>query len=738
MAIPAEPLKQLSVLASGIETVRGQRDDAFVLFIGSGSSVVNDRPVAEELLNEVLLARWGGGLSEDQLAELTIEQRIERFGRHWSNNRYEAARNRKLREIYDRLRPTKGHSDLARLIKDGYAPFVLSSAIDPLLDNALAAVAHQEELLLGLWRVWINGRDSEEEIREVLEGKSKVDLAVVRLCGDFRFSGRDRVVPVTSEQIKRLIEPLRDPLSERLQSSLIIIDYKPFDAFLLDLIPERGGPIFVIGSEKPDQQFEHTLYHRRPDYIIDPSLTFTTIMGVLAEQLGVFKEVRQLTGKEVSKESIERLVETAPEQPADSRLLELIRLEFERGQQQVGKAAPAAPAVGQPLVDLSLVEPGVSVFTLHMDKEQRVSFNVDGVLNYKSDEAQPWRGESPDELNFTMQIMGDDLANAHRLARADDRATWRQKAKREGSRLRKDLLEGYPDLLRRLDMARHAVGNNPENLTLAFSGPRALLGMPYELLYLDDRPLITHHPACRQVSGVTPRHSQHLEAFVRQLRRKKEPLRVLLIASHTGGKISPDQEIAELHALITAQSQGRVDVQVDQLPTDRASLPEAEGVLKNCAYHLVHFAGHGAFEEQTGENSGLLFWKDTKRSAKAVLTARQLNEWLSNSETRLIYLSACVGARMGSEALLRANDYLGVMDAVVQAGVPYCLGYRWYVTDVGSRLFARQFYERLFTQPFAFIPERAVYHARKERYAAAGTDDETWTSPILVAQNLYR
>lgn len=748
MGLPAEIHKELSYLASGLDTVRGQREDAFVLFVGSGASLINDRPVAEELLREVLMAGWGAQLREEAINALSVEQRVDKFEESWPRA-MDAAKKRKLREIYDKLRPTPGHSTLAQLIKEGYFPFVLSSAIDPLLDNALAHVAHQEQLLLGGWRVWINGRDAEDEIREVLQGKSPVNLAVIRLCGDYRYQGKDRPMPVTRSQVLSQLQPIKDAVSDRLQGSLIIVDYTPFDSFLLDVIPEHGSyDVFVIGTQEPDKQFREHLYHRKPKYIIHPDLDFSTIMSAIAKDLEEFKEVKALTGKEVSRETIERLgsppaesqVAPTSEQGTDSRLLEMIRLEFERGQQQRGTqpAAPGPAAVSEePLVDLTLVEPSVSIFTLDMDSEERLSFSVEGVINYTSADHPQWRGEGVEDLNAMMQSMGRDLANAHHLRDKAARDDWRGKAKREGVRLRKDLFDGYPDLVRRLDLARHAI-DDPENLTLVFSGPRTYLGMPYELLYLDDKPLVTLNPTCRKVTGAASRHNQHFEAFVRHLKRQKKPLRVLLLSADTGG-LSSDQEIAELEQHITARAQGLVEVVIDSVPTARSGITEVERLLKGCSHHIVHFAGHGAFNEKTGENSGLLFWRDAaKRTEKVVLTARQLHEWLSISDTRLVYISACVGARIGGEALLRSNDYLGVMDAVVRAGVPYCLGYRWSVTDSGSRAFAGLFYERLFTAPFAFIPERAAFHARKERYAAAATEDETWASPILVAQNLYR
>ena len=97
------------------------------------------------------------------------------------------------------------------------------------------------------------------------------------------------------------------------------------------------------------------------------------------------------------------------------------------------------------------------------------------------------------------------------------------------------------------------------------------------------------------------------------------------------------------------------------------------------------------------------------------------------------YLSCCVGAMVSSVQRLRDDDYLGVMDAVIQAGVPYVLGYRWYVTDSGSRRFATLFYEKLIGERNS--PEQAVLYARSQLYGNDG-NDETWTSPILVSQNV--
>jgi CHAT domain-containing protein len=98
----------------------------------------------------------------------------------------------------------------------------------------------------------------------------------------------------------------------------------------------------------------------------------------------------------------------------------------------------------------------------------------------------------------------------------------------------------------------------------------------------------------------------------------------------------------------------------------------------------------------------------------------------------LFYLSSSVGATVGGQHLLHNNDYIGIIDALVHAGVPIVLAHRWHVTDRGALQFAKYFYKALLeTQS----PARAALHARTEIYISDPTN-ETWMSPILVSQSL--
>ena len=208
-------------------------------------------------------------------------------------------------------------------------------------------------------------------------------------------------------------------------------------------------------------------------------------------------------------------------------------------------------------------------------------------------------------------------------------------------------------------------------------------------------------------------------------------MRILLIASDTGN-IKADREIRELEKHIGQKNRGlNIKTEITSIPTKQASLQTVSKLLDKCAYHLVHYAGHAAFDAGSGEESGLFFWEKSNRRGKVErLVARSLARLLRGSQTRLFYLSTCVGATVGAESLLHQYDFLGVMDALVQAGLPSVLGFRWNVSDERARTFAGRFYNALFETR---APARAVHAARRSLYMEDASD-ETWTSPILVVQ----
>ena len=121
--------------------------------------------------------------------------------------------------------------------------------------------------------------------------------------------------------------------------------------------------------------------------------------------------------------------------------------------------------------------------------------------------------------------------------------------------------------------------------------------------------------------------------------------------------------------------------------------------MKKTNYDIIHYAGHGFFDAASPEDSYLLFWRDAgTKTEKLKMKATELKLLLDQSEARLVYLSCCYGTAAADNAALLDDDFLGLTDAVVLAGVPSVLGYRWPVSDAGAPKLALSFYKSLLKQ----------------------------------------
>jgi len=189
-----------------------------------------------------------------------------------------------------------------------------------------------------------------------------------------------------------------------------------------------------------------------------------------------------------------------------------------------------------------------------------------------------------------------------------------------------------------------------------------------------------------------------------------------------------DEEVRILEGKIKGQK--RIPVYVTSIPTAQANYERIKSELSTTKYDIIHYAGHGSYVASSPEESCLYFWRDENRSEIVKMTAAELKMLLEQSDARFIYLSSCYGSASGGSADLLDDDFLGLADAVIQAGVPSALGFRWPVSDIGAQGLASTFYQSLLEQG---SPEIALWHARRE-LAAVGRNDPTWLSPILIHQ----
>ncbi|MBE7552399.1 MAG: CHAT domain-containing protein [Anaerolineales bacterium] len=269
--------------------------------------------------------------------------------------------------------------------------------------------------------------------------------------------------------------------------------------------------------------------------------------------------------------------------------------------------------------------------------------------------------------------------------------------------------------------------DTPQQLSIIFETTRDYLQLPLEFTFLelDSEFLVLQHPTTRFITNVTPRRPAISPGFL----AAADTLRVLIIASNTTPSIEAvDREAKDLAHFFRTQE--FIPAEVKLLLTKEATYDRVRRELQRPDYDIIHYAGHGTFNSKMPGQSKLYFWSQSNRQGEEKeMSAEELKVLLGDSTARLVYLNSCYGAAAAGKILLLDDDFLGLADAAVMAGVPSVLSFRWSVFDESARQLALAFYRSLLSQG---RPGLALLHAR--RALATHRNDPAWLSPILIHQ----
>lgn len=309
---------------------------------------------------------------------------------------------------------------------------------------------------------------------------------------------------------------------------------------------------------------------------------------------------------------------------------------------------------------------------------------------------------------------------------------WRPEANSVGKAVYEALIKER-DLLGKL-VASRIFANAANPLWLEFTGTASGLGIPFELLRDENQYVFAqHHILTRRIQFEgfnTTRKTETFHQLVEKLIARQEPLQVLIIGANSDGRIpAAEAEARQVRQSLFAQMSVLGVTQEDSvtlLVGADAAYENVFRVLEENNYHLVHYCGHGEYDDRLAESSGLVL-RDGDRLR--TLTAYELNSLLKDKETRLVYLSSCLGSRTANR--LGRGDFHSVFEALAKADIPCAIGYRWDVSDSSAMAMSRAFYNELW---ITFAPGEALFRARRKLINELGVDDETWASPVLMMQ----
>jgi hypothetical protein len=241
--------------------------------------------------------------------------------------------------------------------------------------------------------------------------------------------------------------------------------------------------------------------------------------------------------------------------------------------------------------------------------------------------------------------------------------------------------------------------------------PPELTALPWELLY---------DPEKREFLSLSKRA---LITRYLHVPRPPSPLRIelplrLLIAFASPQDLPALEVEAELTGIKKALSlpveHNLIQFDVLEKVTTRAL---RDTLLKPC--HILHFIGHGVFDEGLGS----LAFEDQHGDAELV-TGRTLGTLLKSTSVRLVVLNSCQSA----QNVQNARAFTGVGPALVDAGVPAVVAMQFVVGDDSARVFTEDFYGML----SHYLPvDECVSRAREGMMLRAGAENVDWATPVL-------
>ncbi len=165
------------------------------------------------------------------------------------------------------------------------------------------------------------------------------------------------------------------------------------------------------------------------------------------------------------------------------------------------------------------------------------------------------------------------------------------------------------------------------------------------------------------------------------------PLRVLVVISDP--KDYPALNVAKerdkiQQALTPLEQRQRIKLEI----IEHATLRKITQGISEHHCHIIHFIGHGDFNEE--RNEGVVVIEDNKGNGLQVSSQRIAAIIEGSRATRLIVLNACEGGITSLE-----NIFSGVAQSVVKKGVPAVLAMQYVITDKSAIVFSETFYNAL-------------------------------------------
>jgi CHASE2 domain-containing sensor protein len=165
-------------------------------------------------------------------------------------------------------------------------------------------------------------------------------------------------------------------------------------------------------------------------------------------------------------------------------------------------------------------------------------------------------------------------------------------------------------------------------------------------------------------------------------------------------------------------------VEMDVLK-DRVTRTAISDALVQDQYHILHFIGHGTFEN----DDGYLLINSEDGGEDRISAATFADFFRNHPSLKLAVLNACQGAEVAA-----TRELAGVAPQLVARGIPAVVAMQYPITDKAALVFAREFYLKLCSGWSRGQVEMAISHARNRIYMDV-KEAVAFATPVLFMRS---
>lgn len=304
-------------------------------------------------------------------------------------------------------------------------------------------------------------------------------------------------------------------------------------------------------------------------------------------------------------------------------------------------------------------------------------------------------------------------ARSRNRGRADTRLT---AAKKFGGSLFESVFRGETLTCLQTSLAKMSAGDAGMRIRLRLTGVPELCDIPWEFLYSDTTrtflSLSAYTPVVRYLEFPVSIRPLDIDSALRIL--------VVIASPSNYPELNVEQEWDRLKdALADLEERKLVVVQrLDKPRLGKSQLAILLDTLTREQFHILHFIGHGEFEDGAG---ALVF--EAERQRALLVSAERLGVILHDRRSlRLVVLNACEGARADVH-----DPFSGTAQTLVRQGIPAVLAMQFEITDKAAITLTSGFYSSVAVgDPI----DKALADARLRLFADQ-EDGVEWATPVL-------